>query len=82
MSVQTPMIMDGLRRCSDTAENQDRRPGRNFVAFLLICNLTIYFWETLEVMNITYQSEQVFICGARWVVHYVCFVVCHQSFAA
>ena len=58
VGIQTPMIMDGLRRCSDSARNQDSRPGRNIVAFLLVSNLAIYFWDTMEVKNIYYQSSR------------------------
>jgi len=58
MILQTPMIMDGLRRCSDTADNQDKKPGRNLVAFLLVCNLAIYAWETMEIKAAGDETER------------------------
>lgn len=56
--LQTPMLVDGLRRCSDSQENQLKRPGRNLITFLLICNLTMYVWETMEIKNISYQGAR------------------------
>ena len=45
------MIIDGLRRCSDSRHNQAVKPGRNMVTYLIITNLTMYLWETLEVKS-------------------------------
>jgi hypothetical protein len=42
------MIVDGLRRCSDTRENQDEKPGRQMITFLIVANLCMYLWETVE----------------------------------
>ena len=49
--IQTPMIMDGLRRCSNSEKNKREKPGRELVTFLIIANLIIYLWDTLEVKN-------------------------------
>ena len=35
------MIVDGLRRCSDTRENQDEKPGREMVTFLILANIAM-----------------------------------------
>ena len=56
--LQTPMIIDGLRRCSDLEENQTRKPGKPWVTFLIIANLIMYLWETLEVKNPDVYKEQ------------------------
>lgn len=42
------MIVDGLRRCSDSRANQTQKPGRNVLTFLIIANLALYLWETME----------------------------------
>ena len=52
------MIVDGLRRCSNGRENQVSRPGRNILTFLLICNLAIYFWDTMEVKSYSYTAAR------------------------
>ena len=49
------MIVDGLRRCSDSSANQNVKPGRNLVTFLIVANLTMYVWETFENKNNTYS---------------------------
>jgi hypothetical protein len=56
--LQTPMIIDGLRRCSDLEENQTRKPGKPWITFLIIANLIMYLWETLEVKNPDVYKEQ------------------------
>lgn len=48
------MIVDGLRRCSDSRQNQTLKPGRNFVMFLIVANLTIWMWETVEAKTVGY----------------------------
>ena len=53
--VQTPMIVDGLRRCSDSAENQRARPGRQLLTFLIASNLAMYVWDTFELKSYELQ---------------------------
>ena len=53
--LQTSMIVDGLRRCSDSHFNQKRKPGRNVIMFLLITNFATYFWDTFEIKSAEYQ---------------------------
>ena len=50
------MIIDGLRRCSDSNENQTSKPGRNMVTFLICANLTIYLWDTIEAKTPGYSK--------------------------
>ena len=49
------MIVDGLRRCSDSSQNQSSKPGRNLVTFLIVANITIYIWETIETKQDGYN---------------------------
>ena len=49
------MIVDGLRRCSDSAENQRARPGRQLLTFLIASNLAMYVWDTFELKSYELQ---------------------------
>ena len=60
------MIVDGLRRCSDSIENQIEKPGRNMVTFLIIANITIYFWDMLESNTGLYIERMEFYGDAFW----------------
>ena len=53
------MIVDGLRRCSDSRDNQDEKPGRQMITFLIIANLCMYLWETLEAKGKVVKSSKV-----------------------
>ena len=59
------MIVDSLRRCSDSNFNQKRKPGRNVIMFLIIANFATYFWDTFEIKSAEYQVEMSMIadCG-------------------
>jgi len=56
--IQTPMIIDGLRKCSDSTENQDRKPGRSTLTFLIIANLVMYLWDSVEIKNSIYMKTR------------------------
>ena len=60
------MIVDGLRRCSDSIENQIEKPGRNMVTFLIIANMTIYFWDMLESNTGLYSERKEFYGDEFW----------------
>ena len=60
------MIVDGLRRCSDSNFNQKRKPGRNVIMFLLITNFAVYFWDTFEIKSAEYQVEMSLIADCGW----------------
>ena len=60
------MIVDGLRRCSDSIENQTEKPGRNMVTFLIIANMTIYFWDMLESNTGLYSERKEFYGDEFW----------------
>lgn len=48
VGLQTLMIVDGLRRCSNNEKDQVERRGKNLLTFLIVTNLSMYLWETLE----------------------------------
>ncbi len=63
------MIVDGLRRCSDKQEQRELKPGRNLLTFLLVTNLAVYFWDTMEVKSHYYsKGRKEFYGDAFWTI--------------
>ena len=60
------MIVDGLRRCSDSAKNQNEKPGRPLVTFLIMANLIMYVWDTLEVKNPEVYTGRKYYYGEKF----------------
>ncbi|KFM76698.1 Otopetrin-1, partial [Stegodyphus mimosarum] len=50
--LQTPLIIDGLRRCSNSRLLRYKKPGREIVTFLIVCNLTIWIINTFEAKSV------------------------------
>ena len=67
--IQTPMIIDGLRRCSNSAAAQRRMRGRNSITFLIVANLAVYIMETLLIRSYDYQENKIEFYGPdMWTV--------------
>ncbi|XP_054287534.1 proton channel OtopLc-like [Macrosteles quadrilineatus] len=49
--LQTPFIMDGLRRCSNSRSLRLEKPGRELVTFLIVCNVAMWITETFEIKS-------------------------------
>ncbi|KAK7074920.1 hypothetical protein SK128_015438 [Halocaridina rubra] len=49
--LQTVLICDGLRRCSNTPSLRNRKPGREFVIFMVITNISLWFLESFQIKN-------------------------------
>ncbi|CAH0560881.1 unnamed protein product [Brassicogethes aeneus] len=47
--VQSPLIIDGLRRCSKSRTLRKQKPGRELVTFLIVCNVASWISQTFEV---------------------------------
>lgn len=47
--IQTPFIIDGLRRCSNAPELRKKKPGRELVIFLTIANVSLWIFYTFSV---------------------------------
>lgn len=47
--IQTPFIIDALRRCSNTSQLQAKKPGRELVIFLTIANVSLWIFYTFSV---------------------------------
>ena len=67
--VQTPMIVDGLRRCTNDPEVMKKMPGRNVITFLIVGNLATYLMETMLFKNTDSQKDKIEFYGAdTWTV--------------
>ncbi len=63
------MIMDGLRRCSDSERSQRVRPGRHLITFLIVSNMAVYIWDLLELKSYAHQKERIDFFGETlWTV--------------
>ena len=62
--LQTPCIIDGLRRCSNTEKLRQEKPGRELVTFLIICNIAMWVIETFEIKSAYAQHEQISFYGS------------------
>uniref|UniRef100_A0A1B0DEM1 Otopetrin n=1 Tax=Phlebotomus papatasi TaxID=29031 RepID=A0A1B0DEM1_PHLPP len=47
--IQTPFIIDGMRRCSNSAANRKNKPGRELITFLTIANVSLWLYLTFSV---------------------------------
>ncbi|KAJ0179283.1 hypothetical protein K1T71_004995 [Dendrolimus kikuchii] len=46
--IQTPLIMDGLRRCSNAKKLRRQKPGRELLMLLLIANVAMWLFNTFS----------------------------------
>ncbi|XP_077292403.1 proton channel OtopLc-like isoform X2 [Arctopsyche grandis] len=51
VTVQTPMIIDALRRCSNSRKLRKIKPGRELITFLIVCNVATWIFETFSIKN-------------------------------
>uniref|UniRef100_A0A336MFV6 CSON015478 protein n=1 Tax=Culicoides sonorensis TaxID=179676 RepID=A0A336MFV6_CULSO len=56
--VQTPWLIDGLRRCANSVENLRNKPGRALVTFLIGANITLWVFSTFSVKNVPNIDER------------------------
>ncbi|KAB7496674.1 Otopetrin-2 [Armadillidium nasatum] len=62
-TLQTLFILDGSRRCCYTADQLDRKPGREMVTFLLVCNLAMWAISTFETSRADVHPTQLHFYG-------------------
>ncbi|CAG7820957.1 unnamed protein product [Allacma fusca] len=62
--LQTPCIIDGLRRCSNTEKLRQEKPGRELITFLIVCNIAMWVIETFEIKSAYAQHEQISFYGS------------------
>ncbi|XP_071452896.1 proton channel OtopLc-like [Hetaerina americana] len=56
--LQTPFIIDGLRRCSNSLHFQRLKPGRELITFLVVCNVAMWFIETFEIKSQAVRDDR------------------------
>ena len=49
--LQTALICDGLRRCSNSVTLNSKKPGRELVTFLIVANVALWLLETFEIKS-------------------------------
>ncbi|XP_060530512.1 proton channel OtopLc-like [Cylas formicarius] len=72
--IQTPLMIDGMARSSNTKENRQKKPGRELVTFLIICNIAMWLMQTFEVKSHGLdQYRQEYYSKELWsIVGHVC----------
>lgn len=60
--IQTPFIIDGLRRCSNAVALRKKKPGRELVIFLTIANITLWIFYTFSVKTAYTGDERYVEC--------------------
>ncbi|KAJ1530390.1 hypothetical protein ONE63_005299 [Megalurothrips usitatus] len=56
--VQTPFIMDGMRRCSNCVRLRLQKPGRELVTFLIVCNVALWITDTFEIKSVDARDHR------------------------
>ncbi|KAE8753242.1 hypothetical protein FOCC_FOCC000164 [Frankliniella occidentalis] len=56
--VQTPFIMDGMRRCSNCVKLRLQKPGRELVTFLIVCNVALWITDTFEIKSVDARDHR------------------------
>ncbi|OWA53131.1 hypothetical protein BV898_17564 [Hypsibius exemplaris] len=68
--LQTTFIFDGLRRCSNNRELQRRKPGREMITFLAVCNVAMWTFSTFEIKRSETNPSQMLFYGSLSGVSY------------
>lgn len=56
--IQSPFIVDGLRRCANRSQVRFKKPGRELITFLLILNVALWILNTFELKSVeVYQAS-------------------------
>jgi hypothetical protein len=50
--IQSPFIVDGIRRCSNSKKLRFKKPGRELITFALILNITLWILNTFELKSV------------------------------
>lgn len=56
--IQTPWIIDAMRRCCNAKELRRDKPGRELVTFLTIANVSLWLFYTFSVKNADIRDER------------------------
>lgn len=50
--IQTPFLIDGIKRCSNSTYLQEKKIGRGFIIFLAIANMALWIYNTFSSKTI------------------------------
>ncbi|GLV35744.1 Otopetrin-like c [Carabus blaptoides fortunei] len=64
--IQTPLIIDGLRRCSNSRELRQTKPGRGLITFLVVCNVAMWITETFQIKSHELLDVRYVFYGKQW----------------
>lgn len=65
--IQTPFIIDGMRRCSNASILRRKKPGRELVTFLTIANVSLWLYLTFSVKTADTRDERFVVgCVVEW----------------
>ncbi|XP_062541188.1 proton channel OtopLc-like [Armigeres subalbatus] len=56
--IQTPWIIDALRRCSNSPELRKKKPGKELVTFMTIANVSLWIYYTFSVKTGDFGDER------------------------
>lgn len=56
--IQTPFIIDGLRRCANASILRRKKPGRELITFLTIANVSLWIYYTFSVKTADTRDER------------------------
>ncbi|XP_038105416.1 proton channel OtopLc-like [Culex quinquefasciatus] len=56
--IQTPWIIDALRRCSNAPELRRNKPGKELVTFMTIANVSLWIYYTFSVKTGDFGDER------------------------
>lgn len=49
--LQTPFIIDGMRRCTNSRNLRKKKPGRELIMFLTIANVSLWIFYTFSMKS-------------------------------
>ena len=62
-SLQTMFILNGMRRSAHTPQLQKRKTGREFITFLMVCNIAMWGVNTFEIHRSEFNPAQMRFYG-------------------
>ncbi|XP_066948299.1 proton channel OtopLc-like [Macrobrachium rosenbergii] len=51
--LQTALIVDGLRRCSNSSELKKKKPGREVIIFLVVMNVATWLLMSFQIISVS-----------------------------
>ncbi len=69
ITIQTPFIVDGIRRCSNNKRLRFSKPGKGLITFALILNIAVWIFVTFEIKSVDkYHNMQQFYGKFIWMI--------------